>query len=277
MRFVFLHGGPGLNSFAEQVILGPSISAAGHETTFWNEPSINRPDGDPFNIHGAFEHWIASAERAFLAAAATEPVCVLAHSFSYSAACELARRYPERIAGLVLIAPAAKPSLSFKNVLKVAQGLASQETVTMFDDCVSRTCALLDAPMRRGFELILGQPALLNGLFTSYWVNRERFRAWLSTQTSTKAQFDVASFLSVLDDYCARADTLRSARSVSTRTLVFFARQDPVVMMTEQAPAVQADIPHAQIELIDDCGHFIHLERPQDWVRRVLEWSSATT
>ena len=39
MRFVFLHGGPGFNSFAEQAILRPLIVSAGHDIVCWNEPS----------------------------------------------------------------------------------------------------------------------------------------------------------------------------------------------------------------------------------------------
>jgi pimeloyl-ACP methyl ester carboxylesterase len=276
MRFMFLHGGPGLNSFGESKLLGPAIEAAGHEVHFWNEPSVNRLQGDPFSTSGAFGNWIASAERAFLSICTAEPVHVIAHSFSYAVACELARRYPARVAGLVLIAPAAQPAISFTNLLKLAQRIAVPGVAAVFAKCVSDTRSVLDAPMRKGFQQILDDATLFGGVFTNYWVDRDRFHAWLATQADPEAQFDVASFVSVLDDYRARGVSFRSDKPVTSRTLAFFAAQDPVVTFSEQAAIVRADIPEAQFELVEGCGHFIHLERPQDWLGTTLAWCRAS-
>src|SRR5262245_376586 len=107
MTFVFLHGGPGFNSFAEQAMLGWLFQVAGQTIVFWNEPSRLRPEGEPFEAERAFERWLASAERSVLSAAESGPVHVITHSASVHAGLEISRRHPSRVASLVLVAPAA--------------------------------------------------------------------------------------------------------------------------------------------------------------------------
>jgi pimeloyl-ACP methyl ester carboxylesterase len=120
MTLVFLHGGPGFNSFAEQVMLGPLFRAACHEIVFWHEPSKNRPQGDAFDEADAFECWLASAERCVVTAARSAPVHLIAHSMGMHAAAEIVRRHPGCVTSLVIIAPAADAFITFKNVLRLA-------------------------------------------------------------------------------------------------------------------------------------------------------------
>ena len=68
MRFVFLHGGPGFNSFAEQAILGPIFHSYGREIVFWNEPSRLRPGGERHRWRGSGQLQ-AQAERRRIAQA----------------------------------------------------------------------------------------------------------------------------------------------------------------------------------------------------------------
>jgi pimeloyl-ACP methyl ester carboxylesterase len=279
MRFLVLHGGPGLNSFAERAVLGPLFAAAGHEAYFWNEPSALRPGGDPFESGGAFEHWLDSADRALLACTASAPVSLIAHSGGALAAIELARRHPDHLSALVLVAPSADPFVAFRNVVHVAHRCAVDAglpVAAQFADCAARTRRVLDEPMRLAFETVLAN-ALLGPLFSHYWVDQDRFRSALAAQAQPEAQFDVASFFAVLEDLGNRWPSFKSPQPVTTPTLVLFADQDPVTKSEEQADAVSAEIPHARIEIIDRCGHFIHLEQPDRFLETVVNWRRQTT
>ena len=130
MTFVFLHGGPGFNSFAEQAMLGSLFHSARHEIVCWHEPSRIRPYGDVFDEGNAFECWLASAEAFVLAAARSAPVHLIAHSMSIHAAVEIVRRHPGCVRSLVLVAAAADAFVTFKNVLRLHTKTSSTHSPT---------------------------------------------------------------------------------------------------------------------------------------------------
>ena len=272
MRFVFLHGGPGFNSFAEQAILGPVVQARGHEIAFWNEPSGLRPEGDPFEVDGAFERWLASAERFMLRSASSGPVHLIAHSCSVHAAIEIARRHPASLAGLVLVAPGLDMFTCYTNVLRLGQEDLSDTlpaVASSLGDCLGRTRHVLDEAMREGVLLVLRDERL----FTHYWADADQFRASMAAQARPDGQFDLDSFLSVLTDFGQRGPTLLSNAPVTTPTLVLFATADRVTTAAEQRPVVQAAIPHADIRVLDHCSHYLHLDRPDDFVDLIERWA----
>ena len=275
MRFVFLHGGPGLNSFAEQAILGPLFEDAGHVVDFWNEPSTLRPRGDAFDPAHAFEHWLASAEGFVLRSASRQPVQLIAHSIACHAAMEIARRHPHRLANLVLVAPAADPFAAFRNVLRLAvQDLetAKPEIASVIASCLFRTRALLDAPMCEGMMNVLHDEML----FTHYWVDEGWMQASAAAQARPEAQFDVNAFFAVLTDFSQRSADVLSTGAVTLPTLSLFGAADPVTSFGEQREAIRAAVPEARIEVLDGCSHYLHLERPHQFVDLAIEWATAS-
>ena len=278
MTFLVLHGGPGLNSFPERAILGPRFEAAGHAVHFWNEPSRLRPDGDPFHRSRAFEGWMASAERELLARSGAEPVSLIAHGAAASLATELARRHPRRVSSLMLISPCADPFAAFRNILDLAQECAAERGFTVaaqLAECELQTRELLDDAMRRGFHLVLQNPPLLFHVFARYWSDQERFQAAIAAQACPEAQFDEESFFSVLEDFCARGDSLKSPTPVYAPVLALFAEHDPVCKPAEQSETIRAEVPDSIIENVQGCGHFLHLEQPDAFVQRTLAWASS--
>jgi pimeloyl-ACP methyl ester carboxylesterase len=59
-------------------------------------------------------------------------------------------------------------------------------------------------------------------------------------------------------------------------TLYLHGRDDGAigVEVAEAAAVMTADDEHVTIEVLDDCGHFLHLERPDAVNERVLEFLS---
>ena len=276
MDFLVLHGGPGLNSYPEHAILGPHFEAAGHRAHFWNEPSRLRPNGDPFHREGAFENWIASAERLLVARAGPEPVALIAHSVATVAAIELARRHPLRLSSLVLVSPCTCVLTSLRNILVLAHQCAADEgsaVASRLAECVGQSRAILDDAMRQAFDLILENPRLLVQMFSRYWVDQGRFRTALAAQACTEAQFDPESFFSVLEDLRDRGSSVTSQAPVKTPTLALFAEDDPVCKAADQVRTVQSEAPNNRIENVKRCGHFLHLEQPAAFVQRALDWA----
>lgn len=273
MTFVFLHGGPGFNSFAEQAMLGPLFHAAGHTIVFWNEPSRLRPDGDPFEAEGAFARWLASAERSVLSAARSRPVHVITHSVAVHAGLEISRRHPSRVASLVLVAPAADVFTTYTNVLRLAQDdltAVKPDIASVIAECLTRTRAVLDAAMREGMMNVLQD----DQLFRHYWADLQQFEASLAAQSKPGGQFDAESFFAVLTDFCERRVALFSDARITVPTLVLFGARDRITPFEQQRDAIEAVVSGACIEVIDGCSHYVHLDRPQHFVDLVLDWAT---
>jgi pimeloyl-ACP methyl ester carboxylesterase len=274
MRFVFLHGGPGFNSFAEQAILGPMFHCDGHEIVFWNEPSRLRPGGEPFEETSAFERWLVSAERCVLFAAQSLPAHLIAHSVTVHAAVEIVRRHPGRIATLVVLAPSADPFVTFTNVLRLAHEDLSEvkpQVAVTIAECLARTREFLDDAMREGLMNVLHDERL----FSHYWADLVQFEASMSALARPEAQFDAEPFFAVLSGFKQRGATCLSESSVNVPALVLFGAHDRITPAGEQRSAIEAALPGARIDVLDGCSHYVHLDRPQHFVEFVAEWTAA--
>lgn len=273
MRFVFLHGGPGFNSFAEQAILGPVWRDTGHEIVFWNEPSRLRPEGDPFEEATAFPGWLASAERCVLEAATTDRVHVIAHSVAI-AGLDIARRHPERLAGLTLVAPAVDTFACFRNVLRLAQrdlAHVKRDVSAAIAGCLSRTRATLDDAMREGLLNALHD----DRLFTHYFAGDEPLRKTMEARARPGGQFDAESFFAVMNGLHDGGGALLSTAPISVPALALFGALDPVTPLADQRDPLRASIPDCRIEALDDCNHYLHLEQPYRFAEIVIRWATS--
>jgi pimeloyl-ACP methyl ester carboxylesterase len=269
VRFVFLHGGPGFNSFAEQAMLGPLCVAAGHEMAFWQEPSRLRPDGDPFHADDAFERWLASAER-FVLRAASRPVHLVAHSWSVHAALEIARRHPDRLATVTLVAPTMDSFVGFRRILHVAHGdfaKTQPEAAAAIAGALARTRVFFDDPMREGLLNALRD----EDLFSHYFAHADQLRALFAAWARPEAQFDRESFLAVLADFARRGGALLSTSRVTVPAFALFGAADCVAPMSEHADPLRAVLPHGRFECLADAGHCLHLDPPERFVEILVD------
>ena len=93
--FLFLHGGPGLNSEAERQILGPLLKSYELEISFFDEPSLLRPQGPIFDQQGASRGLIASAAEALHRLPGK--VTLIGVSFGARVAEHLVAEFPEKL------------------------------------------------------------------------------------------------------------------------------------------------------------------------------------
>jgi pimeloyl-ACP methyl ester carboxylesterase len=72
-----------------------------------------------------------------------------------------------------------------------------------------------------------------------------------------------------------RPDSRQGLGAITCRTLILFARQDGIVTLEDQKEMSEG-IPGARLEIIDDCGHLMTLERPQLVTQILADWIAAT-
>jgi proline iminopeptidase len=266
---LFLHGGPGFNSFSEKALLGPLLSEKGFAAQFWNEPSKLRPEGDAFSETHAFSNWLSSVERALKSyRSANQSLHLIGHSYSALAIVRLLDRYTDIISEVTLISPALNIYDTYKNVAGVG--------LSLFKESDEKKAQLIENELnssRRFFD-----PALVNSmlgaashpdLFTKYWENEEVMRLAQQASLAPEAQFDVDSFLAVNMDL---AQTLGQPERLafSGKVRVIFGKHDPVIKIEQQRPFLAKTFENFETISFAHSGHHPHLEETQKFMQSVF-------
>lgn len=73
----------------------------------------------------------------------------------------------------------------------------------------------------------------------------------------------------------ARPDSRPTLADIPCPTLILYARQDGISTLAHQEE-MRDGIPNARLEIIEECGHMMTLERPEIVTPRLVDWIAAT-
>jgi pimeloyl-ACP methyl ester carboxylesterase len=156
---------------------------------------------------------------------------------------EIARLAPERVRALVLIATSTRPDTP---ALRQRKGAIGKAAPSIAFSGLSRTAVATSLhPKDRGNEALI-----------------ERVRAM-----GTRLGGEVFRRQSMLE----RPGDLDRLNDIRCPTLVVAAAQDQLRSLDE-ARELQAGIPGAALEVIEDTGHMIPIEAPQQLARVIVPW-----
>jgi len=85
----------------------------------------------------------------------------------------------------------------------------------------------------------------------------------------------VPTFLNQQRAIMTRPDSRPDLGAIICPTLIIFGRQDGIVTLEHQIEMVRG-IRHARLEIIEDCGHMVTLERPERVAGLLSEWIGST-
>jgi pimeloyl-ACP methyl ester carboxylesterase len=84
-----------------------------------------------------------------------------------------------------------------------------------------------------------------------------------------------AAFLNQQRAIMSRPDSRPGLAVISRPALIMFARQDGIVTLAHQEE-MHREIRNSRLEIVEDCGHLMTLERPQIISELLADWISAT-
>ena len=209
------------------------------------------------------ETWAEGVEgvRARLDAGAGrhERVVVFGHSYGAAVALELARLYPDRVAGLVLCAPPSRPAH-----LGAAAARAEARLPSLPPETAPALGAALSAPPESDAEFAEGMAALLplyvaepDAHDLAAFAGRVRFRVGAVRR----------SFYGLLAEYDPRG----WLGDIRAPTLVLSGRHD-WVSPPDEGPAELAEGLGAEHVAFERSGHFPFLEEPTAFLSVVGRW-----
>ncbi|HUR33879.1 MAG TPA: alpha/beta fold hydrolase [Vicinamibacterales bacterium] len=248
---VVLHGGPGLDHTYLRPWLDPL--SRGAQLIYFDQREqgrsrANTPQALTRNL------WIDDIERLRLALGLDDMV-LFGHSYGGFLGLEYARRYPDRLRGLILCCTAAK--VDFVAAMGNAQARASAE---QFEALV------------QGFGTSVATDEALAALWTRILpVYFHRFSERARRAFDSVSYSAAASNFGVLHDIPA-FDATEWLGQIRTRTLVLAGDHDWVMPPHTGAAALHRALPQSEVVRFRDSGHFPFIEEPDTFIDVVASW-----
>lgn len=265
---LFVHGGPGLSSAAEEALLKPAFEAEGLGFECWNEPSHFRPEGEFFSPTRAFEAWVASVHRACAQLAFLKgPVHLVAHAFGAQAALLVAHQQPELFAGLTLVAPALDVPRLFERLEAVAlEDFLKLDPVraTRLEAFLKAKRAFFDGADQQALGLAVTDPELL----ARCWAQPSTLVDFAQAWADRGAHLDGESFFAVCADF---ARTGGRVPFVGVPTQILWGKKDPLVTGSAERPLAVQQIADLHEVVFEESAHFPHLEERERFARLVVK------
>lgn len=245
-----MHGGLGVDHTYFRPWLDELADIA--ELTFYDHRGNGRSARPPLDDVD-HDTWVADAD-ALRAHLGHEQVVLLGHSYGGFLALRYAIAHPERVRGLVLVSTAAVMA-HWDQIHESLTALgATPEQLRAFEDDPFADDEEVGATLRSLFPLYFhrADPALLEQMGASIRFSAEATRAGGRC----------------MDDYDLRA----ALGSITAPALVIAGQHDFIMPADVTAEPLAEVMPHAQLELFDDSGHFPFIEEHARFIRVVRGW-----
>lgn len=256
---LFLHMGPGYNSFVERRLLGPHLATV----EFWDQPYQQKP-------HQAFSRLVeATLEKVMdmYKAKGSSPIAIVTHSFGAHIATEIIRKHPELVNRINLISPNYDLRKSFVNLARnvlTASDIIPEPVAEGLKLKLKLKLKSLASPISKDdFWEIINVLLKYPNYFKLYWASEEAMNQFLLIAKEAP-EIHLESFINVSNDFLDRyQDRELVPVAWNGHVSVFFGQQDPMINMEAEKAIWRSIYPQAQIEVIENISHNLHFEIEQ--------------
>lgn len=262
--YLFLHGGPGLNSNPEKHLIRDRFHNAGLDIFFWNEPSSQR---SPKPVSYNFTNWLASAGNCLQdAARGGKKVHLLAHSYGAQAAIGLSQKYPCMIERIIFITPAFiihDVDMKVFAFCKTDYSDSDPEKAGLLEEIMRKAGEGFDDAKASGWLLALGNSCLA----THYFNNHEAMQKYFGYLMG-EYQIDVESLMEVRKS----AYRLPVSERSDIPAVLFFCADDEIIDMDLQKKSCESYFSNIiKTVVFKRSKHFPHLDEPDRFLAELLE------
>jgi pimeloyl-ACP methyl ester carboxylesterase len=252
IRSLFLHYGPGGNSYAEQKLLSEILP----NTLFWDQPKVKTSPVP-------FKELVLQSEIKAQAIDANE---LIAHSFGCDVAANLLINLTKQIQGAIFISP-------LRNIPQAMVTLAKNEIDLKSESELSKALATALKEKER-----IG-PSTFWGLVTQivshpeykniFWANKS-IQAEHERLSKSAPEFDAPEWQTLIQHYLFAQPEKLFSKLKNKNVRIIFGKQDPYIDFEIDIPYWEDLVGKRNVLVIQDAGHSPHLEQPlqfQNFVR----------
>jgi proline iminopeptidase len=251
---LFMHGGSGLDHTYFRPWLDPLSNQL--QLIYYDQFGQGRSTRPQSYEDITIDTWVdeANALRAHLG---HEKIILFGHSYGGFIAQEYALRHGNHLAGLILSNTA--PALDYPDVVMTnAQSRGTPEQVQAL-------VAGLSAPIPDDDSWQRTWVTILPLYFNHY--NPE-----VAAKLDEATQYSAGAFNLGMGKIVPTFNTLDRLYEITVPTLIIAGQHDWITPPTQGAERLHAGIPHSQMILFDDSGHFPFIEEPDKFLKVVRDW-----
>jgi pimeloyl-ACP methyl ester carboxylesterase len=191
------------------------------------------------------QHETMASMAAAILSQAPRRFSVVGHGMGGFVAFEILRQAPARVGRLVLMSTLASADGPAQTARR--EGYLRLVEAGRFEEVVEERLPLLLSPKRRSDE------------------------ALVATARAMAAETGPDAFLRQQRAIMSRPDSRPFLGAIQCPTLILYGRQDGIVTLAHQEE-LQAGIPGAPLEILEDCGHLMTLEQPARVNALLADW-----
>ena len=266
---VYLHGGPGYNSYSFSVLIGPRLERS-LRMVYFDERGSGRSER-PWTGHYQLDTMVADVE-ALRRTLGLSTIALIGHSFGGTLALEYAARYPEHVSRMVLVS-------AFSDHAQTCRERRERATAA-YPDAFARVAAdtITSNGTRRGdcemefLALSQQQFDVLNNaaqfVDSTYRLRQDSIDAASGLSNTGEVGHALAA-AGLYDTY-----QFRAYDRLTMPILVAAGRHDGAVGLTAQEALAHA-LPNARLVIYERSAHFPYVEEPERFAGDVTAFLTA--
>jgi pimeloyl-ACP methyl ester carboxylesterase len=263
VKLIYIHGGPGLNSHPDKVLLGSDIKAHGHDILFWNEPR-------EFKTQDMYSEIVDDLVQTVLAQ--EKDVCLIGHSFGARIIIDSLSKLSEKVFSTIFLAPALNMMEGDKRIINY--GLSKlEETNSEVANAIKENIPKLTYSK---FDEIKGETLLMafqSGYFSENFISSKDFENFFS-HLQGEYEFRVPDHISIRKTakYLKRGN----GEFKDIHNLTIIGEKDPIFGTELEAEAVREFFPNANIQFWSNASHYPHIDDKKRFIEElnILKFSN---
>lgn len=260
MKYLFIHGGPGLNSNPERHILRELFDQK-DPIFFWDEPSLAR---QTHPRETTFNDCCESLKKLVEELATDSQIVVIAHSFGAIYFNAILPEIEQFLARIILLSPVSNIVGLDKNILTASAEDPSYAEAIVLKKYLSSFSEEIGLSEGRFNNLLVA--ATNPNLASMYWFQRDLMPSYFENMSIPGYEFGLNSFKSI-------RETCHIVNPINTSTLeteVIYGVHDPIVKITEK-DQVQLVYPNSTIHEFKNSGHYSHIEECAEFMKIIYK------
>ena len=245
---VYIHGGPGLNSYPESQMIAKTFEAHGLTLHFWNQPE---------NLEGQDKYSQIKSHLIKYVLSFDQPVFILAHSWGARLFIDCVESFEDKILGSCLLAPALDFKKGDINICKKGREILKSQNF----DC-SKIDAFIESESTTFDEVSANAltEAFSSNYFSENFINSSNFIDYFkllnkSREFNLDLMFDIRKSMPLLP---AERDNKLEHPSVA-----IFGAKDPVFSKSSEMKVIEETFSNCEIIVLENCSHYPHIENSE--------------
>lgn len=258
MKYIYIHGGPGLSSKAEEMILKDETSNRGLDIEFWNEPRQYITD-KPYNeLTESLIQFISRHK---------EKVVLIGHSSGCLNILNILPKITHKVSSIVFLAPAIDLDKMDKNIIKFALNIYKKS-----DDLLKEfnQLTLLEKKVSNSFDQYKID-ALMLSFASNYFLHNFKSEAsfinYFSHLTGDYA-FNLDNFFKIRQDISKNNLSLSLSLSFKSDLplITIYGENDPIIKMDETQESLSKIFSNNNSLEVKSVAHCPHIDATEEFI-----------